>query len=219
MPLQVWLLNPYQIKYPWAELVMEVQSLMRPVVERRDKAHKHKLGSVSVSNRYTRPPVGARDLAAYIVPAKNYGFVGVGFGSGGREDSSGGLTTYDGGQVCSEVYLGEEVSGGSNAELIKVERMTNTAKGVYVDKRRAPKFVAKIVFHELLHNVTPLWNETKLHHTGGVSIGLEGVGSNSAQSDKDISILADNLDAAVARQRQWVGAWDYLISDGWPPQS
>lgn len=218
MALQVWLLNPYQIQYPWQELCLQVKSLLKPVVDKRDASAKTKtkFGDVNVYSRFTKPTVGADDLAVYVVPVKNFGFVGVGFGSSGRPHNAAGLTTYSGNQVCSEIYLGEEVSANSPGEVIKVERMTNDIKGVRVKKRFSTRLAANLIFHELQHNVTPNWDENKLHGISDVSIGKESVGENSMQSEKDVKIIAENVD--VGKQRQWTGAWEWLTSNGWAPQ-
>jgi hypothetical protein len=191
---------------------------MRPVVEKRDKSAQVKFGSVNVSSRYKKPALGPNDLAVYVVPIKNFGFVGVGFGTSGRPHNAAGLTTYVGDKVCSEIYLGEEVSANSVGELITVERMTNADQGVFVKKRFSVRFAANLIFHELQHNVTPNWDENKLHGINGVNIGKESVGENSMQSEKDIKIVVENVDAANAKQTQWLGAWEYLISQGWSPQ-
>ena len=162
MPLQIWLLNPYEIRYPWDELRVNVQKLMQPVVAKRDADKKVKYGSVVVHNRYIKPTIGPNDLAVYVVPTKEFGFVGVSFGSGMRKHGDG-LTTHKSGQACSEIYLGRQVVKTSGTLLIKADRLTNEDKGVHVLDRYSPQGAANLVFHELLHNVTPTWNEYKLH--------------------------------------------------------
>ena len=210
MALQIWLLNPYQVRYPCEELCAQVKKLMEPVVKKRDAGSKNKFGTVLVNSRYTMPPVGPRDLAVYVVPVRDCGFVGVAFGSGGREHA-GGLTTHDEGKACSEVYLGEEISG-SGGVLITAERVKNDNNGYRVEMRFEPQLVAKAVFHELMHNVTPLWHVEKLHHISGVSLGKEEIASNFPQSNKDVEILAGNMDKS--KHTQWTGAWAWLISEG-----
>lgn len=125
--------------------------------------------------------------------------------SGGRPDS-GGLTVHKGKQVCSEVYLGEEIVQSSVAKFISVERMTNPEKGVYVKERWEPSYVARLIYHELLHNVTPQWSEETLHGKKGVSIGKEGPARSAPQSGKDIEILATHMD--TAGNTQWTGGFD-----------
>lgn len=215
MALQIWLLNPYEVRYPWSELCAEVKKLMDPVVKKRDAVSKNKFGSVVVTNRYTKPPIGARDLAVYVLPVKDCGFVGVAFGSGGRPHA-GGLTTHDKGEACSEIYLGERISG-TNGVLIKADRITNPEKGFYVKSRHDPKLAANLIFHELMHNVTPKWDEHKLHRTGGVSLGKEEINGSFPQSSKDVEILAGYMDSS--KHSQWTGAWAWMITkQGFTPQ-
>ena len=127
MPLQIWLLNPYEIRYPWDELRQNVKTLMEPVVAKRDEGKKVKYGHVHVHSRYIKPPIGPNDLAVYVVPTKEFGFVGVSFGNGMREHGDG-LTTHKSGQACSEIYLGRQVvkTPTNGAVLIKADRLTNT---------------------------------------------------------------------------------------------
>ncbi len=206
MPLEIWLLNPYEIRYPWDELRQNVKTLMEPVVAKRDEGKKVKYGHVHVHSRYIKPTIGPNDLAVYVVPAKEFGFVGVSFGNGMREHGDG-LTTHKSGQACSEIYLGRQVvkTPTNGAVLIKADRLTNEHKGVWVNERYTPQTAANLVFHELLHNVTPSWDEYQLHGTAKVSLGQESVSHNTPQSGKDIEILAEHMQKV--KHTQWTGAW------------
>ncbi|MGD9587815.1 MAG: hypothetical protein AB7Q37_08020 [Pyrinomonadaceae bacterium] len=213
MALNIWLLNPYKIRYPWEELRLLVTNLMQPVVALRDKnyrpAGREKFVSVNVQNRYSRPGLGPHDLACYVLPVKNFGFGGVDFGKTdeGRPESAG-LTTHADKVVCSEVYLGEEIVESETAFLLKVDKMTNPEKGVWVKERWNPQYVSRLIYHELMHNVTPKWSEKKLHVQPGVSVGKESPERNASQSKDDIRILAKHMD--TAENSQWLGGFDIV---------
>lgn len=214
MALQIWLLNPYQLHYNWSELCTQVAALMKPVVDQYDSASKVKLSSVAVNNRYTKPSITPKDLAVYVVPTPFYGFIGTDFGSSGHRREAGGLTSPpSGGQSCSEVYVGGQEVGGTAGEFIRVDTLENESKGVLVDAKATPKLLAKIVYHELMHYVTPKWSAEKLHHYKGVSLGKESTKENTPQSKADIEILANHL--ASHGQQFWTGAWDAMRGRGY----
>ena len=209
MALQIWLLNPYQLHYSWAELCSQVSTLMKPVVGLYDANNKVKFGSVSVNNRYTIPPITARDLAIYVVPTRNYGFVGTDFGKSGHRKDAGGLTSPpSGGQSCSEAYVGDEEIAGTNGEFIQVDTLEKNPKGVYVNRKASPMLLAKVIYHELMH-----WSEEKLHSYKGVSLGKDVTYEYAPQSEVDIKILADHLTSHG--QRFWTGAWEAMRGRGY----
>ena len=214
MALQIWLLNPYQLHYSWAELCSQVSTLMKPVVGLYDANNKVKFGSVSVNNRYTIPPITARDLATYVVPTPNYGFVGTDFGKSGHRKDAGGLTSPpSGGQSCSEVFVGDEEFVGADGEFIRVDTLERNPKGVFVNKKAPPTFLAKVIYHELMHYVTPKWSAEKLHDYKGVSLGKAVTNEYAPQSETDVNILADHL--TKHGQRFWTGAWEAMRTRGY----
>lgn len=209
MALQIWLLNPYRLHYAWAELCLQVSTLLKPVVSLYDKNP-----SVSVNNRYTIPPITAKDLAIYLVPTPNYGFIGTDFGESGHRTDTAGLTSPGpSGQSCSEAYVGDKEIVGTTGEFIRVDTLNKNPQGVFVNKKTPPAFLAKIVYHELMHYVTPTWSEDKLHNHKGVSLGKAATNELSQQSETDIKILSDHLTSHG--QRFWTGAWDALRERGY----
>lgn len=215
MALQIWLLNPYKLHYNWDELRSQVATLMKPVVNLYDSKNKGaKFDSVLVSNRYTIPPITAKDLAVYVVPTPNYGFVGTDFGESGHRKDAGGLTSEpSGGQSCSEAYVGDEEIAGTNGEFIQVDALEKNPKGVYVNRKASPMLLAKVIYHELMHYVTPRWSEEKLHSYKGVSLGKDVTYEYAPQSEVDIKILADHLTSHG--QRFWTGAWEAMRGRGY----
>ncbi|MBL8253940.1 MAG: hypothetical protein JNJ76_10090 [Candidatus Competibacter sp.] len=211
MALQIWLLNPYKLHYSWTELCLQVDALIKPVVNIYDSNSKNKVkfGSVSVSNRYTIPPITARDLAIYVVPAPNFGFVGTDFGESGHRVDAGGLTSAPvGGQCCSEAYVGDAEIVGTAGEFIQVDAMDKNPQGVYVKNKASPMQLAKVIYHELMHYVTPKWSAEKLHGYPGVSLGKEKTEEYARQSEADKKILADHLTSHGLRF--WTGAWEVI---------
>lgn len=216
MALQIWLLNPYQLHFNWAELCSQVSTLIKPAVKSYDSNSKNKtkLGSVVVTNRYTKPPITARDLAIYVVPTPLYGFIGTDFGqSGHRKDAAGLTSTSSGGQSCSEAYVGDKEIVGTDGEFIRVDTLERNPKGVFVERKASPVFLAKVIYHELMHYVTPTWSEEKLHFHQGGSLAKTGTTEHIQQSEVDIKILADNL--TKHGQSFWTGAWEAMRGRGY----
>ncbi len=216
MALQIWLLNPYQLHYSWPELCSQVSTLMKPVIKLYDSNSKNKakFGSVVVTNRYTKPPITSKDLAVYVVPTPNYGFVGTDFGESGHEAEAAGLTLPGPkGQSCSEVYVGDQEIAGTSGEFIRIDALENASKGILVEKKASPKFLAKCIYHELMHYVTPRWDGPTLHRKSGVSLGQAVINEITPQSDEDIKILADHLTSHG--QQFWTGAWDAMRARGY----
>lgn len=216
MALQIWLLNPYQLHYSWPELCSQVSTLMKPVVKLYDSNSKNKVkfGSVLVTNRYTKPPITSRDLAVYVVPTPFFGFVGTDFGNAGHEKDAGGLTSEPiGVESCSEAYVGDREIVGTGGKFIRVDALKDkTPNGVLVENIASPMLLAKIIYHELMHYVTPKWSEAKLHNYKGVSIGKSETKEYAPQSEVDIEILANNLTSHGLKF--WTGAWEVLKSRG-----
>lgn len=202
MAYQIWLGNPYEMHYDWQQLCLEVESLFTPVIERHDSKHKRKLDTVRCTSRFTRPAIGPTDLIVYVVPAPSYGFVGVDFGTGGRVDA-GGLTLPYGGQVCSEAYVADAVVSSVGVKL-RVDRLSLDPPLIDVDQKRDPSLMAKLIYHEALHNRTGYGNR-KLHNTSGVSLGQATISPTHAQSKKDIELMASYL--LHAKPTQWTGGW------------
>lgn len=208
MALQIWLLNPYKLHYNWDALRSQVETLMKPVVDLYDSNSKNKtkFGSVLVSNRYTIPPIVARDLAIYVVPTPLFGFVGTDFGGSGHDEDAGGLTSEPiGGQSCCEAYVGDKEIVGTTDKFIQVDVLDKNPKGVYVNEIASPMLLAKVIYHELMHYVTPKWSEHKMHNYPDVSLGKKKVEEYARHSDADKKILAGHLTSHGLRF--WTGAW------------
>jgi hypothetical protein len=135
------------------------------------------------------------------VPGPDFGFVGVEFGSGGRE-KAGGLTLPDGGKVASEVCVSKGEVNGGQIKLI-VDRMT---RPLMVGVKFTPTLVAKLIYHEALHNRTGFGNH-KLHTWPGIGLGQEEINEHTEQKQADIDLMADYL---VKGLPNWTGGWDAL---------
>ncbi|MCA9420292.1 MAG: hypothetical protein KC587_14530 [Nitrospira sp.] len=216
MAYQIWLGNPYELHFDWNKLCAEVVKLFRPVIveyDSRQKVKSRRFGTVRCSSRIERPQVGARDLLVYVVPEPQFGFVGVEFGTGGRE-IAGGLTLTDHvtvsgrrvRQVASEVSLsGGQIATGPGATL-RVDRLSTTPPTIRVDKKRSVGTVARVIFHEALHNRTGMGNRA-LHTHPGVRLGEEFVPTTGMPSKADIRLMADHLTNPIG---QWTGGWAAL---------
>jgi len=116
-------------------------------------------------------------------------------------------------QSCSEAYVGDEEIVGTSGQFIQVDALADkTPHGVFVKKKASPILLAKIIYHELMHYVTPKWSEDKLHNYKGVSIGKLETNEYAPQSEVDIEILAKNLTSHGLRF--WTGAWDAIRERG-----
>lgn len=216
MAYQIWLGNPYELHFDWDGLCTEVAKLFQPVIVEFDSSQrlaKNRFGTVLCSSRIEPPKVGARDLLVYVVPEPQFGFVGIDFGTGGRE-IAGGLTLTDhvivGGrrvrQVASEVSVsGGQITTGPGATL-RVDRLSTTPPTIRVDKKRSVGTVARIIFHEALHNRTGLGNRA-LHNHPGVRLGEEFVPTTGMPSSEDIRLMANHLTNPTG---QWTGGWAAL---------
>ena len=74
-------------------------------------------------------------------------------------------------------------------------------------------FLAKVIYHELMHYVTPKWSAEKLHDYKGVSLGKAVTNEYALQSETDVNILADHL--TKHGQRFWTGAWEAMRTRGY----
>ena len=215
MAYQIWLGNPYKLHFHWNALCAEVVKLFRPVIDEYDsqqKVRSRRFGSVRCSSRMTLPLVGARDLLVYVVPTPQYGFVGVDFGRGGREIAGGLTLTWRINlkgkhvrRVASEVSVSDHdvVSGGA---ILRVDWLTTSPPTIRVNKKYSVGMVARLIFHEALHNRTGLGNRA-LHHHPGVRLGKAVVPNTGKPSQEDIRLMAGQLRRPV---RQWTGGWDAL---------
>jgi hypothetical protein len=207
MAYQIWLGNPYKMHYDWPALCSEVAKLFQAVIKAYDAAHKRKLGTVLVSSRFDEPTIAPRDLIVYVVPEPSYGFVGVDFGTGGRVHA-GGLTLPWRGQVCSEVYVADQGVATGGVE-VRVDRLKTNPPVITVDQKRDPECLAKLIYHEALHNRTG-WGDRQLHGHRGVSLGKEVVNCRAARSKQDTTLMARNLLRAKLDKkpyRQWTRGW------------
>ncbi|MEE4376634.1 MAG: hypothetical protein V2J55_03865 [Candidatus Competibacteraceae bacterium] len=206
MAYQIWLGNPYELHYNWSKLCAEVKKLFIPVINKFDESHKnHKLNTVNCNSRFDKPAIGPNDLVIYVVPAPNFGFVGVDFGTGGRAHAAG-LTMQYGGQVCSEVYVSDGQINGEGVKL-RVDRMSNEPPVINVKNKRDPELLARVIFHEALHNLTG-FGDHKLHNASGVEIGQASVSAAMEPSLKDKQLMANNL--LNKKANQWKGGWEAL---------
>ncbi|NJN47598.1 MAG: hypothetical protein HC808_15230 [Candidatus Competibacteraceae bacterium] len=214
MAYQIWLGNPYELHYNWSTLCAEVKKLFIPVIKKFDESHKNrKFNTVNCNSRFDKPAIGPNDLVVYVVPAPNFGFVGVDFGEGGREHAAG-LTLPYGGQVCSEVYVSDGQINGEGVKL-RVDRMSAEPPVINVNTKRSAALLARLVFHEALHNKTG-YGDHKLHNSKGVVIGKEEITSATLDpSPKDIELMADHL--LNKKTSQWKGGWE-AVNNRWGPK-
>jgi hypothetical protein len=213
MAYQIWLGNPYELHYDWNALCAEVKKLFIPVIKEFDGNHKkNKFNTVNCSSRFDKPHISMQDLLVYVVPEPNFGFVGVDFGTGGREHAAG-LTLPYSGQVCSEAYVSDGQINGEGVKL-RVDRMSTEPPLINVNTKRDPALLARVIFHEALHNRTG-YDDHKLHNAKGVKLGRAEITSSAlAPSPKDIELMADNL---LRKTPQWTGGWE-AINNRWGPK-
>lgn len=88
-------------------------------------------------------------------------------------------------------------------------RGDSTGSEVYVRGLEGPRHVAKIIFHEAMHN--KLHRGDNLHSQGGLA--AETIYADTPLTDANIATMAPAL--ATSRP-QWTGAWD-MINDPLSP--
>ena len=209
MALQVCLANPYELHYDWNSLCQHVQLLLRPVVELFDERNpRNRLHNVSVRSSFDPMPVTGDDLLVYVVPTRLFGFVGVDFASelGGREDADG-LTGFTAGEVCSEAYAAEPDLVGGDEQKLRVDRLTTEGNLLGVESRRDPSCLAKVIFHEFMHNRSGQGD--RMHDNPELTIG-RSVDCRQDVSPADRAFLADHLRRDPRNRRwrqQWTGGW------------
>ncbi len=216
MAYQIWLGNPYELHFAWNGLCTEVARIFQPVIAEFDsnqRVARNRFGEVLCSSRIERPVVGPRDLLVYVVPEPNFGFIGVDFGTGDRLIAAGLTLRYPiniGGrnvrQVASEVSVsGERIATGPGATL-RVDWLTTTPPTIRVDEKRSVGLIARVIFHEALHNRTGMGNHA-LHTHPGVRLGGEPIRETDMPSREDIRLMAKRLTNPT---RQWTGGWAAL---------
>ena len=212
MTYNIWLGNPYRLHYKWDALCTEVASLFSPAIGRYDRTHTPRLERVRCRSTMQRPQLGRLDLLVYVVPIRDFGFGGVDFApnAGGRGQDNAGFTVTSAGDVCSEVYVGDMMQSGSGIKL-RADFLTTDPPEIEVNVKRDPKFLAKIIYHEALHNRTDRGDA--LHAIAGLSIGAATFGETDSLSEADRTVMARNLDRTTTRGRrrrpltQWTGGW------------
>jgi hypothetical protein len=199
MDLRLWIGNPYELHYNWAALKADLHKLFDPVV----KASSGYRAFVP-ENRKTKPAIMPNDLLVYIVPTYMYGFIGRGFGPDGSDADrdTGGFTRPYEGKTCSEVYVGDPHEGSSPVTL-QVDRMDASHKNLPLDVIRPPAFMARLIFHEMLHNQTAYYD--KLHNHDGLR--RAEIKESTPLTDTNIKLMKAAIDDKIIRH-QWNGAWD-----------
>ncbi|MEM6469085.1 MAG: hypothetical protein AAF802_05905 [Planctomycetota bacterium] len=208
MNLQIWLLNPYELHFDWKGLTSRVKHLFQPVVkEKKFKSH-HQFRSVTCNSTFKRPKLGRWDVAVYVVPVQNFGFVGVDFGLCSNPDfmdehfdwcgrpKAGGLTELAKGSACSEVYVADAFVENGSQKLV-IDRMDEPVWNV--DRRRTTNHLANLVYHEIMHNIMV----KDFHHAPKVRLGREFPPEDGVASEGDSMIIAEHIGSSKRRD-QWL---------------
>lgn len=212
MTYTIWLGNPYKLHYDWQALCSAVAKIFRPAIAEFDKTNgKRKLHNVRCASTPTLPAIGPQDLLIYVVPTRDFGFGGVDFGSTeeGRPQDNAGLTVATAGQVCSEVFVADNIISGSGVTL-RADFLTTKPPEIEVNVKRDPGFMAKTIYHEALHNRTGMADS--LHAKSGLSIGRAAIGPADTLSTADKKLMAKHLLRGTVpgkrgSETQWTGGW------------
>ena len=193
----VRLVNPWKMWFKRQEVMHEVSLLFEPA------AKKAGYNGVNVTATLYQPQLLPADVQIYLVPNEGFSLLEKEFG----EDvgDAAGRTVYDRG--ASEVYLaGEFVSQHGGGVFMRIDGIS--AGGTSFEFIHSPATIAKIIFHETLHNKLQLGS--KLHTRKGPADALfrETLkGDHSKLSKEDTDLLASKLKAKV---KQWEGGWKHL---------
>jgi hypothetical protein len=169
---KIYLGNPHGLEYEWKELEKAVVELFTPAI-----AKSRQYESVEAHETKIAPTLGPAELLVYVV-ANQFRSV-----------------------LRSKLDIAPHVdAGGFTAWFDNERKDSGVGSEVYV-AHTSPPYLAKLIFHEALHN--KLRKDDRLHrHQGGLAAA--GVGEATPATKDNYSLMAGAIEKHV---RQWLGGF------------
>jgi hypothetical protein len=191
----VRLVNPWKMWFKREQVMHEVASLFRPVAEAA------KFEDVNVTATLALPTLMPSDVLVYLLPNEGYSLLEKAFGEGGGDPAGRTVVEYG----ASEVYIAGPTSGSGGVSMRIDHKQGHTATFEFVHD---PPTIAKVVFHEVLHNKLKM-SDAQLHNQKGPGNALfrKELLPHSKRSAEDTALLAKVLGKT---RPQWTKGWNYL---------
>ncbi len=164
----IYLGNPTGMRYDWDALCVAVRDVFAPALQEH-----RRFSGVYVQSTMQRPSLAPAELLVYVVPTSRSSVVRR---LGNEPTSAGGLTT----MVQHHPRYG-----------------TCTGSEVYAQGKTL-NVLAKVIFHEALHNKTG-WSNERLHSQGGLA--TSPLGESDQLSPANTRLMRRHIADAVP---QWL---------------